>query len=249
MFWKKKAKCPITDEDRIWVENTLNWFQTNFLALRKQPTFTPTRKYFPHKFEGVEEDAEFLLEQIGDYFQLNTRFIGLDFFDQSNLKLGPGLMTQQDKGAAGYFRSAGYSYSISIEVNQLKDLNSLIATMAHELSHYLIMIEKGYHFEETKNELLTDMAVVAYGFGIFLGNSKFKFKQWSSGDGYGGWRMSSQGYLPQEVIAYAMAEIQRRKGELEPEWVKYMDKSFAKLFTKSTRYLQTLPRGPRKLED
>lgn len=239
MFWNRKVKCPITREDRIWVEETLDWFHTNFTDLMNQPTKTPTRKFFPHKFTGTEEDAEFLLEKMGYFFQLNTRRIGLDFFDQSTLDLGPGLMTQRDHdGAAGYFMSSGYTFNISIEVNQLKDINSLIATMAHEISHYLIMEEKGYHFDEQKNEYLTDMSVIVYGFGIFMGNSKFKFKQWSSGDGYGGWSMSKQGYLPQEVIAYTMAEIQRRKNDFEPEWTKYMDKSFRKLFEKSIKYIQ-----------
>lgn len=239
MFWNRKVKCPITLADKTWVEETLDWFHTNFIDLTQQPTFTPVRKYFPHDFKGNEEDAEFLLDIMGGYFQLNTQRIRLDFFDESTLDLGPGLMTQKDgKGAAGYFMQSGYKFAISLEVNQLKDLDSLIATMAHEISHYLIMEEKGYHFEETENEYLTDMAVIVYGFGIFMGNSKFKFKQWSSGDGYGGWSMSNQGYLPQEVIAYAMAEIQRRKNDFEPSWTQYLNKSFRKLFEKSLKYVQ-----------
>ncbi len=239
MFWKRKAKCPVTEEDKVWVEEKLDWFQTNFIDVCEQPTFTPTKKYFPYDFRGTEEDAEFILDILGDYFQLNTRRIYLDFYDQSHTDLGMGMSTQREsKGAVGLYLQDGEENSILIEVGQLKDTTSLIATIAHELSHYLIMEEKGYYFEETENEFLTDMAVIAYGFGIFLGNSKFKFKQWSSGDGWGGWSASAQGYLPQQIIAYTMAEIQRRKNDLEPEWTTHMERNLKSYFNKSIRYIQ-----------
>ena len=99
------------------------------------------------------------------------------------------------------------------------------------------MYEKGYHFEEQENEYLTDLTTIAFGFGIFLGNTKFNFNQWQSGDGWGGWSASTQGYLPEQVIAYTMAEIQNRKSNLEPTWVDHLQGGFKKQFKNSIKYI------------
>jgi hypothetical protein len=82
------------------------------------------------------------------------------------------------------------------------------------------------------------LTAIAYGFGIFLGNSKFRFKQWQSGDGWGGWSSSTQGYLPQQIIAYAMAEIQKRKNNLQPFWHDHLKRDFKKDFSKSLKYIE-----------
>jgi len=30
MFWNKKKKLPITDEDKVWVDEGLKWLRTEF---------------------------------------------------------------------------------------------------------------------------------------------------------------------------------------------------------------------------
>jgi len=220
MFWSNRKKCPGKSLDRIWIEKKLDWLNTNFINISKQPTILPTKKYFKSNFQGEEKDAYLVLEVLSTYFQINPSRIKLEFYSERSHELGRGMITQRDGvGSSGLFYSDGYESSILIEEQQLRRPNSLIATIAHELSHYLIMDEKGYYFEEEENELLTDLTAIAYGFGIFLGNSKFKFQQWQSSDGWGGWSSSTQGYLPQQIIAYTMAEIESRRNCYDVDYV------------------------------
>lgn len=240
MFWSRKTKCPVTVEDREWIETKLDWANTNIINLKKQPTILPNAKYFEREFTGDEEDAHYILEVLSLYFQINPKNIHLDFYSEETQKFKGGLRTQKlsGSGSAGLYRQQGYKCYIDIEVQQLKKTQSLIATMAHELSHYIIMTEKGYFFEETENELLTDLTAIAFGFGVFLGNSKFNFTQWEDADGWSGWSASTKGYLPEQVIAYAMAEIQFRKGDMNPKWIDYLEGAFKKHFKKSLKYIR-----------
>lgn len=239
MFWKRKVKCPVTEEDRQWIEEKIDWAHINIIDIQKQPTFLPTKKYFDIDFTGQEEEAHELLEVLSLYFQINPDRIHLGFYSEETHELDRGIVTQRDddKGTAGLYIQDGHSNTILIEVQQLKNPQSLIATMAHELSHYILMEEKGYFFEEDENEWLTDLTSIAFGFGIFMGNTKFNFNQWQSADGWGGWSSSTQGYLPEQMIAYAMAFIQFRKKEMEVEWIHYLEGDFRRHFEKGMKYL------------
>ena len=46
MFWNRKKKLPITEEDRIWVDEDLNWLRTEFGKEHFQEirTITPTKE-------------------------------------------------------------------------------------------------------------------------------------------------------------------------------------------------------------
>jgi len=104
--------------------------------------------------------------------------------------------------------------------------------MAHELAHYKLLGE--YRMDEN-DELLTDLTAVALGFGIFIGNSYFKFGQWT-GTSHQGWRMKKRGYLPEQVIAYAMAWLAHYRNE-DVSWKSYLNKTVRKYFEQSYKYI------------
>ena len=73
MFWNKKKKLPITEEDKIWVDEDLNWLKTefgkeHFMEIR---TVTPTKDFYERTFNGTEKDAEFILERTMEMWILN----------------------------------------------------------------------------------------------------------------------------------------------------------------------------------
>ena len=239
MFWKRKPKCPITKEDKEWLEDHLNWLDKNVINLKKQDTILPTKRFFDWEFKGEEKDAEFILKKVGEYCNVNTESINLDFYSEEAIELDRGTITQKEEGTgtAGLYLQKGNQFSILVEVQQLKKTNSLIATIAHELSHYVLLGQKGVYLEGEENEWLTDLLAIAYGFGIFIGNTKFEFSQWQSGDGWGGWQSSMQGYLPQQITAYAMAEIEIRRTKKIPDWINLLKNDFQNDFKKSMKYL------------
>ena len=239
MFWKRKDKCPITIEDKEWLERQLGWLNENIVNLKEQSTILPTKKYFNWQFTGIEKDAEFVLKKVGEYCNVNTDEIKLQFYSEEPIELDRGTVTQQlpGTGTAGVFVQEDGAFSIFIEVQQLKKPNSLIATVAHELSHYVLLGQHGFQLDGEENEWLTDLLAIGYGFGIFIGNSRFEFSQFQSGDGWGGWQYSIQGYLPHQIIAHAMAEIEITKNQSIPSWTRLMKIDFQNDFKKSMEFM------------
>lgn len=89
----------------------------------------------------------------------------------------------------------------------------LVATFAHELSHYLIhadgsMPPGGAELEEHA----TDVTAVFLGFGVFMANGAKNFAQFQN-EAESGWEMRRLGYLSEEALAAALAMFVRMAGE------------------------------------
>ncbi|MEM9078221.1 MAG: hypothetical protein AAGC43_14355 [Bacteroidota bacterium] len=239
MFWnRKKKKLPITEEDRIWLDDALTWVvkelgENHFMDIR---TVTPTKDFFERTFDGTEEDAKFILKRTKELMNLEDARIKLSFFSDSPIEMDDGsiLTTPGDiegkwQSAAGTFEQKKGTTIISIERQQLKNPISLIATISHELAHEILL---GQNRIEENDEYLTDLTAITYGFGIFIGNSRFEF----SASGFG-WQSSGQGYLPEQIIAYAMAWLSIKRNE-NTDYTKFLDKSLKKYFDQSFAWLK-----------
>ena len=241
MFWNRKKKLPITEEDRIWIDQDLNWLRTefgeeHFLEIQ---TVIPTKDCFERDFDGTEKDAEFILERTMKLMNIQDVNIKLEFFSDGIVEMEDGGILTTPADINGTWESASGTYElnekdivISIEKQQLKDPVSLIATISHELAHQILL---GENRIEENDEYLTDLTAISYGFGIFIGNSRFKFSQFATNGGFG-WQSSSQGYLPEQIIAYSMAWLSLERNE-KTDYSKFMNQSIKKYFEQSFEYL------------
>ena len=127
------------------------------------------------------------------YMDIKDVEIDLHYFSDKPLELTEGIVTtqnetgfkQESKNTLGTYSEKGYKkYSVGIEVELLKSPTNLIATIAHELSH-LVLLGEGRLNEN--DEELTDLNCIALGFGIFTCNSIFTFDQWQ-GTSHQGWQ-------------------------------------------------------------
>ncbi|WP_025667856.1 ankyrin repeat domain-containing protein [Aquimarina megaterium] len=241
MFWKNNLKLPITLEDKKWVEESITFLEEN-LAERglKIETILPTHPCFNRKFEGTLPDAKFLLNQIMQLMGIEDINIQLKLFNDGAVKMEDGriLTTPADingrwEGAAGMYQNLNDVTTIFIATDQLNNLEALIATIAHELSHQLLL---GEQWIKDNDEYLTDLLAIVCGFGIFIGNSKFNFSSQQIGIG-SNWKMSKQGYLPEQIIAYAMAYLAIKREE-STDYIKFLNKTIAKYFKQSIKYLK-----------
>jgi hypothetical protein len=98
-----------------------------------------------------------------------------------------------------------YQPVITYSPRILKDPEDVIATFAHELSHYIMhqypTAPPGGEYAE---EPATDVCSVYLGFGVMMANSAFKFRQ-TQGAGMVGWEAQRKGYLSQSELAFALA--------------------------------------------
>lgn len=241
MFWNKKRKLPVTKEDKAWVEESIEWLrielgEDNFKRIK---TVTPTKDFYNRNFDGTQDDAKFILERTMELMNIDDVDIRLEFFSDSPVQMDDGsiLSTPGDihgawESASGTFEKTIEGTIISIEEEQLKNPVSLIATISHELAHYILL---GENRTEENDEYLTDLTAVFYGFGIFIGNSRFTFSSFKTSDGFG-WESSGQGYLPEQIIAYALAWLSKERKE-NVDYSKFLKKSLKKHFDQSFHYL------------
>lgn len=244
MFFSK-PKPTVTKEDKEWIENSFSWFEEQYDRdfLKAVKIIEPTKEFFDHEFTGTEEDAEYSLKKITEYMDIKGVNIELYYFSEAPMEFqDEGIVATQntegdgtkDNYALGKYSEDGPNkFEIGLELSQLKNPQSMIATLAHELSH-LILLGEG-RIDENDEEL-TDLNCIALGFGIFIGNSIFNFQQWQ-GSSHQGWQANKQGYIQEEVAAYALAFFNNYQLN-QTDWHRHLNKSMNKLYFKNLKYLE-----------
>jgi len=112
----------------------------------------------------------------------------------------------------------------------------LIATIAHELGHAILLGGKLIEGDLGDHEPLTDLLTVYTGLGIFTANSSANFRQFSE-PGRDGWSMSRLGYLSQEMYGYALAKFAAERGEPKPTWSRFLSTNVKVYFKRSSAWL------------
>jgi hypothetical protein len=167
-FKNKKNDCPIPDNIRIWMENALIWLINQFgeEKILTVKTLLPEQEHFPVQFNGTEQMAYDVLAIIAQQMDVDTNRINLDFYNEQLLEIKGGggntLYGQQyedENYSSGLYggKGADGKFSIAIEINQLKEPDKLIATLAHEIAHIRIL---GDGRLKENDEYLTDLVTV-----------------------------------------------------------------------------------------
>ena len=228
------------------VENHIaDWVEANFArllaefsaekAVRNTPLVTPRNGGFTVNAQSAEESAEQLFIRTAEYCGVRDWPIRLEGVDDTHLhqQVSAHHILQSDKSAAGTFQVQADEIVITYALSDVMAPMNLIATFAHEIAHGVLAGRQVEHdTPEEEVELLTDLAAVYLGFGVFLANSAFHFQQFSD-SGYAGWHSSRRGYLTQETLTYATAlfcEIRQAdhdaaRASLKPHLVKVFDKA------------------------
>jgi len=223
-FWQKKNEPPITDAGRKWVENALLTLVEVFDEeyFKSLPTITPDKNYFDHEFDGTESDAEYILGRLMSIMRIDPAKIKLMFFSNPGPIYSGGLNTVNVHKAntlantAGLYRNSAVDpKEMWIETSIIKNKIALISLMAHQLAHYKLLGERRRLIKN--DESLTDLTAVVFGFGIFIGNAQL--------------------YLPDLVIAYALAWLAYYRQE-DTSWKHYLNKTVKKYFERSLSYIE-----------
>ncbi len=240
-----KPKPTVSPEDKDWIEDTFLWFEKQYGSnyLKSIQIVEPTRDFFDHEFTGKEEDAEYLLNRLQELMDIKGYEVELDFFTESPMEFsddGIGAKiespdTDENSFSLGKYSEKGRNrFKIELEINQLKSPESMIATLAHELSHLILL---GENRLDENDEELTDLNCIALGFGIFTSNNIFSFQQWQ-GATHQGWQANRQGYIPEEVAAYAMALINKYQNNME-NWPRHLNKRVRKMYDRNIKFLNS----------
>lgn len=239
-FLKSNKKYqPLDKDSRKYFENNLLWLIQEFPEpdIEDRKILSPSPEDFPINWTGSAENIAETLRIICDNMQLNPDEIEIDFFNNGIKEINMGNSSiflesdPENPEASGLYHHEKIDgkYHISIDESLLNRPESLIATIAHELSHVKLLGEKKM---EENDEMLTDFATVFFGLGIFNANTAFEFYNQEDSWGY-----SNAGYLKIEEWAYSLALFAFIRNEDGGKWKKYLSKTIKSDFEKCLQYL------------
>jgi hypothetical protein len=216
-----RTKPLLSEEDTLFQTECFRWLLTHFGGddfYKEVQLVLPTREYFPSVVHSKESAAQTTLEQVMKYAGMENWPVSLLAQEEDpNLQVAPTLVVQNvEQNPLGTF-SVNEKNEATITYNPkiTSDPTQMVATFAHELSHYLTGTAPEPPPGGWENwEFATDIGATFLGFGIFQANASFNFSQHTSVDSIG-WRTSGGGYLTEAEHSYALAIFLRLK-DIEP---------------------------------
>jgi hypothetical protein len=228
-----------------WSLETWAWLMRNLggmARLRAAPLVVPSRDYFPPSETVEHERAVYLFELVKKHMGMEGWSCELEARSRPpmNAQVGEFWHVRSGSRPNGTFRIDEGQPIVSYATDLVAKPADLIATLAHELSHYLIAtFREPIPGGREVHELTTELTVAYCGFGVFGANHAFSFRQ--HGDAFSqGWQSSRNGYFSERSWAFALALFSALTGrEVSRQWLK---PSVADLTAKAGRYLDRHPK-------
>lgn len=236
----RRPRCPVTPDDRLWIENSFAWFGEEFGGeiVRSGPTILPTPEFFPEVYEPGYEAAADLLERLCRWMDIDRSSIMLDFFDEGEAP-DYGLGAFRTSGPAGLMNwdEATRRWVVAIGEQELADPMTVVAILAHELAHvHLFGFGRVDPRSEEDHEPLTDLLAIYFGLGVFVGNAAFTSEHRDNGS-TSTWSARRLGYLPEPMIGFALALTVIAKDQKSVDWVEYLAYGVRKPFEEGLAFL------------
>jgi hypothetical protein len=219
-MWPFKRKPFLDPETADWHIENFEWLVKCFAkskALTRSRLILPQPGFFPNDGEVGHDLAERIFEQIKGYSLVNWP---VKLVKRAPIRRTTSVEFEvlKSKCILGTFRSNLHDIpEISYAANLIEEPVSLIATLAHELGHYVIHGAPALPIcAHDEIEFLTDLTAVYLGFGVFMVNSAFGTQTWRDvATGTQSTMTSRQGYLPEADLIFANALFVTVKG-LDP---------------------------------
>ena len=193
-----EPRLPITEEQRLWVNEG---FQRLDKLLGRQRmlesrAIEPTAKDFPDYYDNTPFAVEQLFARVCSYMRVDRNVVELEIFPDETEELRrilPSWTSGGEAQAAGLYlhghereQTEGAPMLIAIRSTMIKDPMFLVATIAHELGHAILLGRRLMSPLTPDHEPITDLLTVYLGMGIFNGNSAARFRQFQD-EGRIGW--------------------------------------------------------------
>jgi hypothetical protein len=210
-MWPFTRKPIVDDDTAAWHVENFAWLVRQFggaAGLAHAKLVLPAQGFFVTDGETGHAFAVRIFDQVKAYCGMADWEVDLVPDDNplaAERGIGSLAMVAPQKHALGTFGVAGNRIVISYVPALLKRPDHLIATLAHELAHYLLATTREQPpCEDDEREFLTDLAAVYLGFGVFLANGRFYHESYQAGTMHG-WRMGHSGYHPEPDVIFALA--------------------------------------------
>ncbi|GIE89048.1 hypothetical protein Are01nite_55280 [Actinoplanes regularis] len=230
--------------ERDWIERSMDWLLAEFGTDRLHAEVVlPTDDYFPGAYRGTREDVQAVLVRLCAHMKIDPARVDLEH-DETDDR--PELSAHvpihmAGTGAAGHHRVRDGRSVIGIRDDQAARPMALVATLAHELGHVLLLADGRISAQQQDHEPLTDLLTIFFGLGIFSANAAFDYSREARG-AYDYTHTSRLGYLTEPMYGYGLARYAWLRGEPDPEWARHLDTNPRTFLKRGLRYLASTRR-------
>ena len=213
---------PLPVREKAWTEVRMRWLARQFGIdrLLKAQVILPDEDWFPEEYEGTADDACRLFDCLCEVMQIVPSSIHLEVCEDTETPCAAG---QREVGL------------IRLAENQLADPLGMVAVLAHELAHGLL-IDRGLLTDDLDAAWVTDLLPVYLGLGILTANATLSEKTEHQGH-HCSCTSRCRGYLNSGLLGYALALFAWVRGERRPAWVKFLRLDVAHALAAGRRYL------------
>jgi hypothetical protein len=231
---RSKVKCPVDPETREWIESRMAWLKAQFgpSELGTRPLVLPIAEFFPDSYDGSEPTVRTLFERVCGYMGVRPDQVDVSLYSE-DVPIQEGDLVP---GTGGLYEEGDGRFRIWLNTSNLDDPGALVATMAHEIGHVLLLGHRRISPDEPDHEPLTDLLTVFLGLGVITANSVVHENSWFDG-GMTGWTIGRRGYLTMPMYGYALAVFARDRSEDRPAWARLLRPDVRHAFDQGQRYL------------
>ena len=224
VFGLFQSSVPMFAREKAWAEVRMQWLWDRLggeRLLRSQMLLPDVALAACVNVDG-EFDLQACFELVCHQMQVDPR--------RCEVRVG-GFEEMGDH--AGTWESAERQNVIRIRNDQLGKPLSVVSTLAHELSHEILLGGELLRQDELDQEDVTDLLPVFCGCGLFAANATVGEPRTHGAAG-----LSRQGYLNSGVLGYACALYAWARGETATRWKSFLRPDAAVTFKRGCRYLQ-----------
>jgi hypothetical protein len=229
MFGWFRPACPLATAEKVWVERRMAWLaqRLGMDRLRRTVVIEPNDSFFPEPYLACDEDAHRIFQQVRGWMSIDPGRVVFELHDE---------IVEDITNPLGLY-VPGDPARILIQRSLLENPESLVAVVAHELSHEILL--GGGHLQDNNEDLerLTDLTTVFFGLGIFCENSALQETTLREGR-FSWWSIHKQGYLPIRMYGYGMALFAWAREELSPSWMQHLRLDAREAMSKGLRFLR-----------
>jgi hypothetical protein len=236
--WFTTAKCPVDDETKDWIEESFNWLTGELSAetLAANVVVLPTPEYFPDPITGKPRDIRRFLERVCAYMDIEPKEVELGVYSKA-LEKQAGRPVPEHTGHPHFlYKKQKGKYALRLEAAQAAKAETLVAAIAHELGHTILIGENRLDRTRPDHEEMVDLLTVFYGFGVFTANSAVALASARNSKYEGGPHLRA-GYMTEEMYGYALALFAYARGESNPGWKKHLHVNVRHYFKQGLKYL------------
>lgn len=233
MFDWLEPRCPLATGVKLWTESRMRWLaeKLGFDRVLRCEVVLPEHRFFPDPYAQTPDDARRIFDRVCGYMKLDPSRFHVSVQPTAPLAGDVG----EYHGAVGLYSRADRPCIVLAE-SLLADPERLVATVAHELAHDILLGGGLITVDEEDHEPLADLVPVFLGLGVFLANAPVRDRSYHAGN-WEHFQIDKQGYLPSRIVGYALALFAFARGEVKPDWARHLRPDAAQPFKEGLRYL------------